>query len=70
MPTLAAALSRLLRRVFPKRSQSLRRLEQLVRGDVEKAQRLVAYELKRDSGLSQSEAIERAIGRLEYDRTR
>lgn len=47
-----------------------RRLVALARGDAGRAERLVDYELNRDPKLSRNEAIQSAIDRLEYDRTR
>lgn len=47
-----------------------RRLVALARGDSGRAERLIDYEIKRDSGLSRAEAVRSAIERLEYDRTR
>ena len=46
------------------------RLVRLARGDSERADRLIDYELKRDPSLSRAGAIQSAIDRLEYDRTR
>ena len=48
----------------------LRRLVALARGDAERAERLIDYEINRDPTLSRDEAIKSAIDRLEYDRTR
>ncbi|MEP7027458.1 MAG: hypothetical protein ABI960_02575 [Candidatus Eisenbacteria bacterium] len=48
----------------------LRRLVVLARGDAARAERLIEYERKRDPSLSRAEAIQSAIERLEYDRTR
>ena len=46
------------------------RLVRLARGDAQRADRLIDYELKRDPSLSRAEAVRSAIERLEYDRTR
>jgi hypothetical protein len=42
----------------------------MVMGDESTAERLIAYELKREPGLSRDQAIRRAIGRLENERMR
>jgi hypothetical protein len=47
-----------------------RRLVSLARGDAGRADRLIAYEQKRDPSLSRGEAIRSAVERLEYDRSR
>jgi hypothetical protein len=58
-----------LKRRFGGRS-AYRRLARLVMNDAGTAERLIAYELKREPRLSREQAIERAIGRLEHERTR
>ena len=47
-----------------------RRLLRLARGDAERAERLVAAELRRNPALSRKEAIRTAADRLEYEMSR
>jgi hypothetical protein len=58
-----------LKRRFGPPSQ-YHRLARLVMGDEATAERLIAYELKRDPRLSRDQAIRRAVDRLEHERTR
>jgi len=47
-----------------------RQLVRLARGDRERAERLIAVELRKDPTLSRAEAIRRAAERLDYDMSR
>jgi len=47
-----------------------RRLLRAANGDSARAERLIAYELKRDPTLSREAACRSAIERLEYERSR
>jgi hypothetical protein len=51
-------------------SDGYRRLLRAANGDVARAERLIAYELKRDPTLSREAAIRSALDRLEYERSR
>ena len=51
-------------------SDGWRRLLRASNGDSARAERLVAYELKRDPTLSREAAIRSALDRLEYERSR
>lgn len=51
-------------------SELTRRLKQACFGDRAKADRLIQYEKKRCPGITHAEAIERALERLEIDRSR
>jgi hypothetical protein len=48
----------------------MRRLVHLARGDRERAERLIAFELKREPSLSRAEAITKATERLDYEMSR
>lgn len=48
----------------------LRRLVQMARGDVDRAERLIAVELRKDPDLTRAQAIRSAIDRLEYELSR
>ena len=48
----------------------MRRLVSLARGDRERAERLIAFELKREPSLSRAEAIRKATERLDYEMSR
>lgn len=48
----------------------LRRLVQLARGDVARAERFIAVELRRDPSLTRAGAIRHAIDRIEYELSR
>jgi len=58
-----------LKRLLGSRSQ-FNRLVSLVRGDEAAAERLIAFELKRQPGLSRDQATRRAIDRLVHERLR
>jgi hypothetical protein len=47
-----------------------RRLLNLARGDRERAERMIAAELRRSPELGRAQAIRRAADRLEYERSR
>ena len=63
-----------LKKLFGKRgpasSASYRRLVHEVFGDDAAAERLIAFEIRRDPLLSREEAIKKAVDRLEYERSR
>jgi hypothetical protein len=65
---------RWLRSLFTPRparpSRAYRQLLNRVFGDEGAAERLVAFEQKRTPGLSRDQAIDKALDRLEYERTR
>lgn len=52
------------------RGGSLDHLLTLCGGDKDQAERLIQFELKRDSKLKRSQAIQKAADRLQYDRSR
>ena len=51
-------------------SDGYRRLMRASNGDAARAERLIAYELKRDPLLTREAAIRSALDRLEYERSR
>jgi len=59
-----------LRRWFSGGGDSYGRLLSASNGDAARAERLIAYELKRDPLLSREAACRSALGRLEYERSR
>jgi hypothetical protein len=54
----------------PRQSREYRLLLKLVFDDTAAAERLIAFEQKREPGLSRDQAIHKALDRLEYERTR
>ena len=59
-----------LRRLFGGGGDSYVRLLSASNGDAARAERLIAYELKRDPLLSREAACRSALDRLEYERSR